>query len=347
MTSDTRTAGSTRLADLTTLHVGGPAQRLVTAISEAEIVAAVTAADANADPLLILGGGSNVLIADAGWPGTVLLIRSEGVDEAEGCGAGLMIAEAGEDWDRLVESAAASNLAGIECLSGIPGSVGATPIQNVGAYGQEVADVIERVRVFDRRQRITTELRPHECGFSYRDSRFKRDPDRFVVLSVALRLERSRQSRPIRYPELARALGVGVGDRAPLDEVRAAVLHQRRDKGMVLDPGDHDTWSAGSFFTNPIVPADLADALPADAPRFPVEGGFKLSAAWLIESAGFGRGYGDGTAQLSGKHTLALTNRGGASAQDLLDLARTIAAGVRDQFGIALVPEPNLVNCRL
>lgn len=336
------------LAQFTTLHLGGPGRRVVTARDEAEIVAAVRDADADDEPLLILGGGSNVVVGDDGFPGTVLLVRSTGVDTADGCGAAQVIAQAGEEWDALVARTVADGLAGLECLSGIPGSVGATPIQNVGAYGQEVADVISRVRLMDRVTGEIRELGPGGCNFSYRDSVFKRRPGRYVILAVAFRLDRRGTSQPIAYPELARRLGVGVGDHAPLRDVRAAVLELRRSKGMLLDRADHDTWSAGSFFTNPIVPADTAAALPDDAPRFVVAGGVKVSAAWLIDNSGFGKGYGaGGPASLSTKHTLALTNRGDAQTADLIALARTIRDGVADRFGIVLAPEPVFVNCAL
>ncbi|MFN8125382.1 MAG: UDP-N-acetylmuramate dehydrogenase [Candidatus Nanopelagicales bacterium] len=336
------------LAELTTLRLGGPAAQVVTADDEAALVAAVVAADDREEPLLILGGGSNVVVGDDGFAGTVILVRSRGIKVAEGCGSAQVIAQAGEDWDSLVAAVVSDDYSGIECLSGIPGSVGATPIQNVGAYGQEVADVISRVRVYDRQQGQIRELLPGQCGFSYRDSVFKRRPDRYVVLAVAFRLERSGGSRPLRYPELARQLGVGVGDRTAVTDVRDAVLSLRRGKGMVLDPADHDTWSAGSFFTNPIVDAAVADALPDAAPRFPAGGGVKVSAAWLIDNAGFGRGFGEpGPVTLSHKHVLALTNRGGATTQDLLVLARRIRTGVHDTFGITLVPEPVFVNCEL
>ncbi len=338
----------TLLAPFTTLHLGGPARRVVVAGSEDHIVQTVRAADAADEPLLVLGGGSNVVIGDDGFPGTVCVIRSEGVDIADGCGAGHVIAEAGEEWDALVARTVAEGLAGIECLSGIPGSVGATPIQNVGAYGQEVADVVSRVRLLDRHSGEIRELTAGQCGFTYRDSVFKRRAGRYVILSVAFRLDRTGSSRPIAYPELARRLGVGVGDSAPLGEVRDAVLSLRRSKGMVIDEADHDTWSAGSFFTNPIVAAEVADELPDDAPRFPAGGGIKVSAAWLIDNAGFGKGYGDsGSVSLSTKHTLALTNRGGAQTADLIALAREIRDGVHAQFGITLVPEPVFVGASL
>lgn len=338
----------TRLAPLTTLHLGGPARRVVVADDEDQILRTVRAADADGEPLLILGGGSNVVIGDDGFPGTVLLIRNAGVDIADGCGAAHVIAAAGEEWDDLVARTVAEGLAGLECLSGIPGRVGATPIQNVGAYGQEVADVISRVRLYDRSSAEVRELTAGQCGFAYRDSVFKRRPDRYVILSVAFRLDRTGTSRPIAYPELARRLAVGVGDTAPLADVRDAVLELRRGKGMVLAEQDHDTWSAGSFFTNPIVAAEVAAALPDDTPCFPAGGGVKVSAAWLIDNAGFGKGYGlPGPASLSTKHTLALTNRGAARTDDLVALAREIRDGVADRFGIILQAEPVFIGCRL
>ena len=333
---------------MTTLRVGGPARRLVAVCDEADLVRRVLAADDAGESLLLLGGGSNVVVSDEGFPGDVLLVRTHGVDRVEGCGASQVVVAAGEDWDDLVAYTVEQQLAGLECLSGIPGSVGATPIQNVGAYGQEVADVISRVRVLDRVTGEIRELLPAQCGFAYRDSVFKRRPDRYVVLEVAFRLERTGSSQPIRYPELARSLGVGVGDRAPLGKVREAVLALRGGKGMVLDAADHDTWSAGSFFTNPVVDPAVADALPDDAPAFPAAGGIKVSAAWLIDNAGFGRGYGlPGAVSLSTKHTLALTNRGSARTEDLLELARRIRDGVADRFGIVLVPEPVFIGCSL
>jgi UDP-N-acetylmuramate dehydrogenase len=255
--------------------------------------------------------------------------------------------EAGVDWDHAVALAVDEGYAGIEALSGIPGRVGAAPIQNVGAYGQEVAQTIARVRALDRTTGDVVELGPAACEFAYRDSLFKRT-GRYVVLSVALGLERSRLGTPVRYAELARALGVEVGDRAPLPDVRSAVLDLRRRKGMVLDADDHDTWSAGSFFTNPVLAADDAARLPAEAPRWPErDGRVKTSAAWLIEHAGYAKGYGDGRARVSSKHTLALTNRGDATTGELLALAREIRDGVRAAFGVELVNEPVLVGATL
>jgi UDP-N-acetylmuramate dehydrogenase len=331
------------LADLTTLRLGGPPARYEEAADEAAIIAAVRAAD---EPLLVLAGGSNLVVADAGFPGTVVHITSRGVRED---GNALEVA-AGEPWDPLVARCVDAGLAGFECLSGIPGSVGATPIQNVGAYGQEVAETIVSVRAYDRELDMVLTVGAGECGFSYRSSAFKRTPGRWVVLSVAFELEARGDSMPIRYAELARALGIELGERAPLADVRAAVLGLRRRKGMVIDPGDPDSVSAGSFFTNPILDpaafAELEERAGEQPPRFRQEDGtVKTSAAWLIERAGFGRGYGDPeTIAISDKHTLALTNRGAGTTAQLLALAREIAAGVRDAFGVELVPEPVLVG---
>jgi UDP-N-acetylmuramate dehydrogenase len=263
-------------------------------------------------------------------------------------GAVLVTVEAGEDWDALVAATVGMGLGGLECLSGIPGSTGATPVQNVGAYGVEVADVLVDVDLYDRR---AGELRLHvpaaELGLGYRASLLKHRDDA-VVLRVRFRLRPDGTSAPIRYPELARALGVTPDATVAAGAARMAVLNLRRGKGMVLDPADHDTWSVGSFFTNPLLSAVEALELPAAAPRFSQpDGMIKTSAAWLIEQAGFAKDYGHGPARLSSKHTLALTNRGGATAADLLSLAREIRGGVGARFGIELVPEPVLVGCEL
>ena len=327
------------LAELTTLRLGGPPARYVQAADEAAIIAAVRAAD---EPLLVLAGGSNLVVADAGFPGTVVHITSRGV-RADG---NVLEVAAGEPWDPLVERCVAEGHAGFECLSGIPGSVGATPIQNVGAYGQEVAETIVSVRTYDRKLGTVLEVGADECGFSYRSSAFKRTPGRWVVLAVTFELEPRPDSKPVRYGELARALGIAEGGRAPLADVRAAVLALRRRKGMVIDPDDPDSVSAGSFFTNPVVdPAAFAELeLRAGErlPRFPQpDGRVKTSAARLIERAGFARGYGDPrTVAISHKHTLALTNRGNGTTAQLVALAREIATGVREAFGVELVPEP-------
>jgi UDP-N-acetylmuramate dehydrogenase len=338
------------LAPHTTLRVGGPADRLVEARSAAEIVDAVRSADAAGEPLLLLGGGSNVVIADGGVPGTALLLRSSGhTVEPLPDGAVLVTAEAGEDWDVLVAATVGAGLGGLECLSGIPGSTGATPVQNVGAYGVEIADVLVDVDLYDRR---TGEVRPHvpaaELGLGYRASVLKHRDDA-VVLRVRFRLRPDGTSAPIRYPELARTLGVVPGATVDAAAARAAVLDLRRSKGMVLDGADHDTWSVGSFFTNPVLPAADAPDVPG-LPRWPADHDrVKLPAAWLIENAGFGRGHaGPGErVALSGKHVLALSNRGGATAADVLTLAREVRDGVRSRFGVTLVPEPVLVGCAL
>jgi UDP-N-acetylmuramate dehydrogenase len=331
------------LAPLTTLRLGGPAATLVEAGSADEIVAAVRSAG---DALLLFGGGSNLVLADAGWPGTVVLVRSRGVTISDGT----LVAEAGEPWDALVARTVAEGLAGLECLAGIPGLTGATPVQNVNAYGQDVADTISRVDAYDRSADRVLTLTAQECRFDYRDSLFKHT-DRYVVLRVAFTLTATEKSAPIRYAELADALGVEMGAVAPLTEVRDAVLALRRGKGMVVDPADPDTWSVGSFFTNPILPPAELAAFEARAggtyPSWPADGGTKLSAAWLIGRAGFEKGYGAGAVRVSSKHTLALTHRGGGSTAELVALAREVRDGVRDRFGVTLRPEPRLVGVEL
>uniref|UniRef100_UPI0030F45464 UDP-N-acetylmuramate dehydrogenase n=1 Tax=Nocardioides sp. GXZ039 TaxID=3136018 RepID=UPI0030F45464 len=347
---------SVLLRDHTTLRLGGPARRLVTATTEADLVEAVRAADEAGEPVLVLGGGSNLVVDDEGFAGTVVRVATTGItsdlpdDVDSACGGAMVTVAAGEDWDGFVAHAVQRGWVGVEALSGIPGAVGSTPIQNVGAYGQEVAQTIARVRVYDRSSGGIRTFAGPDCGFGYRASRFKADRydaagGRHVVLDVTFQLPLGTMSAPIAYAELARTLGVEQGQRAPLADVRAAVLGLRAGKGMVLDAADHDTWSAGSFFTNPIVPA--AD-VPDGAPAWPAGDGLaKTSAAWLIEHAGFGRGYGTGPARLSTKHTLALTNRGEASTADLLALAREIRDGVQAAYGLTLVPEPVLVGCAL
>jgi UDP-N-acetylmuramate dehydrogenase len=324
-----------RLAPFTTLRLGGPAERLVEVRTEDELVAAV-----RERPALVLAGGSNVVIADAGVPGTVVLVRTRGISRE---GTRLVVA-AGEPWDEVVASCVAAGLQGFECLSGIPGSTGATPIQNVGAYGQEVAETVEWVRVYDREGDCVRVMDAAECGFAYRRSVFKYR-DRWTVLAVGFRLREDGQSGPLRYAELARALDVPVGGRAGLAEVRSAVLALRRGKGMVIDAADPDSVSAGSFFTNPILSAEEFAALPGSPPAFPEpDGRIKTSAAWLIERAGFARGHTAGRVAISTKHTLALVNRGGATTAELMVLARTVAAGVRAAFGVELQPEPVLIG---
>lgn len=333
----------TRLAELTTLRLGGPAAQLVTATTQAQLVDAVRAADGTGDQLLLVGGGSNLVTADAGWPGVVVLIRSRGVSiEANGDEV-RVTAEAGEPWDQLVERAVAEGWSGLAQMSGIPGLVGATPVQNVGAYGSEVAEILTAVRVLDRTDGSVADWPPERCRFGFRTSAFKHS-DRYVVLSVTFTLRRCPDAVPVRYVELARRLGVEPGAVVPSADVRRVVLELRRSKGMLLDEADHDTWSVGSFFVNPLVPPAQA---PPGCPQWSVDGAVKLSAAWLIEQAGFGRGYGNATVSLSTKHTLALTNRGGATTADLLTLAREIRAGVQERFGIRLVPEAHLAGVEL
>ncbi|MFG2037647.1 UDP-N-acetylmuramate dehydrogenase [Dactylosporangium sp. NPDC048998] len=338
------------LAAFTTLRLGGPAGRLIETTTEAETLAALR----SGGDQLILAGGSNVVVADEGFPGTVVLLRQLGTSVEIHDGVVTLTVAAGHPWDGVVATAVSNGWSGIESLSGIPGSAGATPIQNVGAYGQEVAETIAEVRAYDRERDEIVTMPAAACAFAYRTSVFKHNA-RFVVLAVTFRLAVSGQSTPIAYAELARALGVEQGATAPLEEVRAAVLKLRAGKGMVLDPADPDTYSVGSFFTNPVIPAadfervrELAAEL-GTPPSWPAGDAVKLSAAWLIERAGFAKGQGDparGVA-LSGKHTLALTNRGTGTTAALLDLAREIRAGVSARFGVDLHPEPVLVNCAL
>ena len=333
------------LANHTTFRLGGPARRFVEATTEQQLIDTVADCDSRGEPVLVLGGGSNVLIADEGFDGTVVKVATRGVRaEAADCSGAQLEVAAGEVWDDLVARAVAAQWSGMETLSGIPGSVGAVPIQNVGAYGAEVATLIQRVRTWDRAEGAIRTFAAAECGFGYRDSSFKREKGRHLVLRVDFQLPLGELGQPVRYPELARALGVAVGQRAPASRVRETVLAIRRRKGMVLDANDHDTWSAGSFFTNPILTPEQAASLPAEAPRFSAGEGVKTSAAWLIQHAGFPAGHGSGPARLSTRHVLALTNRGHAATADVLALAREIRDGVRERFGITLVPEVNLVG---
>ncbi|WP_144791286.1 UDP-N-acetylmuramate dehydrogenase [Kocuria palustris] len=367
------------LSELTTTRIGGPAGQYRRARSQQEIIAAVQEADAAGRPVLLVGGGSNLLVGDDGFDGVVVHLTSQGVAvarDAEGTGA-LVTVQAGHSWDDVVEQTVEQGLVGLEALSGIPGTAGATPVQNVGAYGSEVSRTIESVRVWDRRDAEVRGFTADELEFAYRDSLLKRTTEsgspRYVVLEVAFRLVAGTASSPVQYGQLADALGVAVGESAPLRAVRETVLGLRGSKGMVLDPQDPDTFSTGSFFTNPIVAVDDAEQLlPADAPRFPVvdgagapvEGQTKLSAAWLIDRSGFGKGFGlpgtrnerlglegedvaRGRSAVSTKHTLAMTNRGEASAADVEALARTVRDGVAEAYGIRLVPEPVMVGFSL
>lgn len=373
-----------RFADLTTLRVGGQVADPYEAHTRADLVAFARAHPLTVDPdsplpvpdVLFVAGGSNLLIADDGFAGPTCLIRTTGVhwEEQDSRGRVRVTAEAGEDWDTFVAATVARGLSGLEALSGIPGSVGATPVQNVGAYGAEVADCLVEALVLDRVTGEEQALTSEDLRFGYRTSLLKRSAARigavrYVVLAVTFVLEAAQDgdaTAAVRYRQLAQALSVDLGDRVPVDAVRAAVVDLRASKGMVLDPADHDSWSAGSFFTNPILslvdgPAGRVtadDVLPDGAPAYPVVDHatgepdpdvVKTSAAWLIEQAGFTRGFalGAGRASLSTKHTLALTNRGHAAAADVVELARHIRTGVEETFGITLVPEPNLVGLTL
>lgn len=379
------------LAGYTTLGLGGPAARFVEAGTDEQIITAVRDADLKGDPVLVLGGGSNLVVADEGFAGTVIRIASRGVRSVPDGSGVLLAVQAGEEWDPLVRWCVGEELSGLECLSGIPGLAGATPIQNVGAYGQNVAETLVTVHAYDRERDAVAELTAADCGFGYRTSAFKRDAartaaassagagtaagdaaaagpagagaaaatGRYVLLGVTFRLQRDPLSAPIRYAELAARLGVSPGERVLLAAARDAVLRLRRGKGMVLDPRDPDTRSAGSFFTNPALDLDQFAELERAAaarsgrqvsvPHFAGDSGrVTVPAAWLIEQAGFGKGYAAGTAaRVSSKHTLALTNPGGASTADLIALARQVIAGVQSAFGIQLAVEPMLVGVAL
>jgi UDP-N-acetylmuramate dehydrogenase len=335
------------LAPRTTLGIGGAARRLCTVMDVGELREVLGQAARDGEQVLVLGGGSNLVVGDAGWDGVVITLGRRDVTIARGGDHAIVTAAAGVSWDDLVAQVVGEGLAGVEALSGIPGQVGATPIQNVGAYGQEVADTLVSVTAYDRQADEVVTLPRDACGFGYRNSRFK-GGDRHVVLEVAFRLARGPQSAPLRYAELTRALGVSDGGRAPLAAVRETVITLRRGKGMVVDPADPDSRSAGSFFVNPVLDGDALAALKARAPGVPCfpggDGATKVSAAWLIEQAGFKKGFTHGNVGVSSKHALALINRGGASAAELLALARTIQEGVVARFGVALVPEPVIVT---
>ncbi|MFD8560189.1 UDP-N-acetylmuramate dehydrogenase [Streptosporangium canum] len=344
----TERVSGVRLAPYTTVGLGGPAGAFVTAGSAEEIVELVAAADRAGEPVLVLGGGSNLVVSDEGFDGLVVRVASRGI-EVDG---DRVTVQAGEDWDALVARTVAEGRSGIECLSGIPGLVGSTPIQNVGAYGQEVSQTITGVRVYDRKSGEVSDLAAGECGFAYRHSAFKEEAGRYVVLAVTYGLADDGLSGPVAYRELAARLDVALGERVPPAQARAAVLELRRGKGMVLDPDDPDSRSAGSFFTNPLLTAGEAAELELRAPGFPrwdmPDGSVKVPAAWLIENAGFPKGYRRGPARISTKHTLAMTNpEMTATTADLLDLAREVRDGVLEKFGVTLVNEPVIVGTHL
>lgn len=337
-------------SDLTTMRVGGPTGELVTATDAEHLVELVREADSQGIPVLVLGGGSNLIVGDEGWPGRTVRIGSEGSELAGLDITGeLVTAEAGVDWDRLVQVTLEQGLAGLETMSGIPGLTGATPVQNVGAFGTETSDVLESVTVYDRETKSVDDWPAARCGFgSHRSSAFKRS-DRWIILRVRFRLVRTTESRPVRYAELAGKLGVEIGETAAAADVRQAVLESRRSRGSLLDPADHDTWTVGSFFLNPVVAEVPAAA--AGAPQFADPKGVKIPAAWLIQHAGFPPGYGAefgaGRVTLSTKHALAVSNRGGASTAEVMAFAGHVQAGVRDRFGLELQPECHLINCHL
>jgi UDP-N-acetylmuramate dehydrogenase len=338
------------LAPLTTLRIGPIARQMITCTSTEQVIAALRDLDgAPPGPLLVLAGGSNLVIADTLTDLTVVRLANTGIS-VEG---NLVRVQAGAVWDDVVAVTIERGLGGLECMSGIPGSAGATPVQNVGAYGAEVADTITRVRLLDRRSGEVCWVAAGELGFGYRTSVLKHTAAA-VVLEVEFELDGSGRSAPLRYGELIAALGATPGQRADPAAVRAAVLELRKRKGMLLDPSDHDTWSVGSFFTNPVVALEvyqrLADQTGQPVPHYPVPGGVKLAAGWLVEHAGFSKGYPDvdnAPCRLSSKHALAVTNRGTATAADVVALARRVRDGVRDVFGITLIPEPVLVGCVL
>ncbi|CAN2222879.1 MurB UDP-N-acetylmuramate dehydrogenase [Candidatus Nanopelagicaceae bacterium] len=337
----------TTLNKYTSLRVGGPAKSIVNVSTEAEIIAAIEGAGDS--PVLIIGGGSNVLISDSGFEGTVIHIaNNQAESEVDACSGATLTIGAGENWDDFVATTISRGFAGLETLSGIPGTVGAAPIQNIGAYGHEVSEFITRVRTYDRRAKAIKTFTNAECEFEYRNSHFKKHPGRYIVLSVQFQIRRGEVSTPITYAELAKKLGIAVGEKAPVIDTRKAVMELRAAKGMLLNPDDKDSWSAGSFFTNPVVTAEIASALPEAAPKWPMaDGRVKTSAAWLIENSGIDKGQAHGGARISSKHVLALTNSGNATAEELVQLAREVRSSVEAKFGITLEPEVNLVGISL
>jgi UDP-N-acetylmuramate dehydrogenase len=337
----------TELSKYTSLRVGGPATKIVQVSTEAQIIAAIE--EAGDTPILIMGGGTNVLIADKGFDGTVIRISNNSVQsEVDACSGATLTIGAGEDWDVFVQTTINSGFAGLETLSGIPGTVGAAPIQNIGAYGHEVSEFITRVRTYDRELKEIYTFTNSQCEFTYRNSYFKAHPGRYVVLDVQFQLRIGEFSAPITYLELSKKLGIEPGDKAPVVATRTAVLELRASKGMLLSPDDHDSWSAGSFFTNPIISQQAADGLPDAAPKWPLnDGRVKISAAWLIENAGMHKGDEVGGARISTKHVLALTNSGDATAADIAELAKRARNQVKEVFGITLEAEVNLIGIEI
>ena len=337
-----------QLSSFTTLRVGGPARKIVHAHSEAELIEFVKAADSVKEPILILGGGSNLLISDAGFAGTVIRVESKGnALDYDACSGGMIEVSAGEDWDKFVEISIEKGFADLESLSGIPGTVGGAPIQNIGAYGHEVSETIARVKTYDRSKGEVKTFTNAECKFSYRNSIFKEQPGKYVILTVTFQLRKGAQSLPIAYAELAKQLSVNIGDQVEVTKVRQAVLKLRASKGMLINL-ENEINSAGSFFVNPILSKSAADKLPADAPRWPQnDGKVKTSAAWLMEHSGVVKGEKLAVAQISNKHVLALTNSGDATAEDIIELARRARKKVYEKFGIKLEAEVQLVGVNL
>ena len=337
----------TQLSDYTSLRVGGPAKNFIEVSTEAEIIAAIEGAgDA---PILVMGGGTNILVSDNGFNGTVIRISNDHIEsDVDACSGATLTIGAGQNWDEFVAISIARGFAGLETLSGIPGTVGAAPIQNIGAYGHEVSEFITRVRTYDRVEKTLRTFTNSECDFSYRSSKFKMEKNRYVILDVAFQLRQGDITTPITYAELATGLGIAVGEKASVQETRKMTLALREKKGMLLRPDDHDSWSAGSFFTNPIVSQKVAATLPADAPRWvQSDGRVKTSAAWLMEHAGVHKGDSVSGARISTKHVLALTNSGTATAADITTLAKEARAKVLSVFGITLEAEVNLVGINL
>jgi UDP-N-acetylmuramate dehydrogenase len=337
----------TEFRDLTSLRVGGPAKKFVEVATESEIIAAIESAGDS--PILIMGDGTNMLVSDQGFEGVVIRISNHALAaEVDACSGATLTIGAGENWDEFVATTIERGFAGLETLSGIPGSVGAAPIQNIGAYGHEVSEFITRVRTYDREKKVVKTFTNQECEFEYRNSHFKSHPGKYVVLDVQFNLRQGEFTTPITYQELADKLGITVGEKAGISDTRKAVLELRASKGMLLNPKDQDSWSAGSFFTNPIISKEIADTLPADAPRWPTQDGrVKTSAAWLIEKSGIHKGDTHGGARVSTKHVLALTNSGNATASEIAELAKTAKQAVQQKFGITLEAEVNLIGITL
>ena len=334
------------LSKFTTLGVGGPAAKIIHAKTENELISAVKVADDSKTPLLILGGGSNLLISDSGFAGTVIRVETTGNSfEIDACSGGTLTVSAGADWDEFVAFTIEKGLANLESLSGIPGTVGGSPIQNIGAYGHEVSEVIARVRTYDRKLQEVKTFTASECKFGYRWSIFKTELNRYVILDVTFQLRIGEASLPIGYAELANELDVEIGARVAITKVRRAVLKLRSAKGMLINEGIN---SAGSFFMNPILDKGAAEKLPSDAPKWPMpDGKVKTSAAWLMEHAGVSKGDQLAGAQISPKHVLALSNTGDATAKDLIELAKSAQEKVRAKFGIVLQSEVQLVGLSL